>query len=119
MARLETHVKKARVFQKGADEATSPEMQVEAWFLGAYHLIEACAAKHRIHIQKHQRVPDELKRNPKVLGGKTAQVSEAFQYLDREARAKFVYGGSGTEADLRHVRAAFETIRSCCEEVLR
>jgi len=119
MARLETHLEKAKVFQKGADEATSPEMQVEAWFLGAYHLIEACAARHRIHIQKHQRVPDELKRNPAIFGGKTAPISEAFQYLDREARAKFVYGGSGTEADLRLTRVAFETIRSCCEEVLR
>ncbi|MFA5896979.1 MAG: hypothetical protein WC985_08785 [Thermoplasmata archaeon] len=118
MARLETHLEKARRFQEGAAQAPSPEIQVEAWFLGAYHLIEACAAKHRIHIQKHQRVPAELKRNPVIFGGRTDDVSEAFQYLDHEARAKFVYGGSGTEADLKRVQAAFEAIRSICEEVL-
>ncbi len=118
MARLETHLQKARKFQHGAEEATSSEMQVEAWFLAAYHLIEACAAKHRVHIQKHQRVPEELKRNPGIFGERTAEVSEAYQYLDGEARAKFVYGASGTDADLDRARSSFETVRRRCEEAL-
>lgn len=118
MSRLETHLDKARKFQEGAERATSPEVQVESWFLAAYHLIEACAAKHRVHIQKHQRVPEELKRNPGIFGNRTAEISEAFQYLDGEARAKFVYGASGTDEELARTRASFETIRRRCEEVL-
>jgi len=103
---------------QGAATSTSPEMQVEAWFLSAYHWIEACAATHRLHIQKHHRVPLELERNRSIFGDKTARVAEAFQYLDNEARAKFVYGASGTPADLERARRAFDTIRSACEEVL-
>lgn len=118
MSRLETHLDKARKFQEGAERATSPEVQVESWFLAAYHLIEACAAKHRVHIQKHQRVPEELKRNPGIFGNRTAEISEAFQYLDGEARAKFVYGASGTDEELGRTRASFETIRRRREEVL-
>ena len=118
MSRLEVHLAKARTFQSGAEQATSPEVQVEAWFLAAYHLIEACAAKRRIHIQKHQRVPAELKRNPEILGPKTRAVADAFEDLGGEARAKFVYGASGSEEDLEHARASFETVRRACEEVL-
>ena len=101
MSRLETHLDKARKFREGAERATSPEVQVESWFLAAYHLIEACAAKHRVHIQKHQRVPEELRRTLEIFGDKTAEVSEAYQYLDGEARAKFVYGASGTSQALK------------------
>ena len=119
MSRLETHLVKARKFQEGADRATSPEMKVEAWFLAAYHFIEACAAKHRIHIQKHQRVPEELKHSRQIFGEKTMLVSDAYEYLDGEARAKFVYGDSGTDEDLERARTSFETVRRVCEEALR
>lgn len=91
---------------------------VETWFLSAYHFIEACAAKQRVHIQKHQRVPDELERNPAILGPKSSGVAKAFRYLDHHARAKFVYGDTGTKADLLKARRNFETIESACMEVL-
>ena len=94
-------------------------MKVEAWFLSAYHFIEACAAKHRLHIQKHQRVASELKRTPVIFGDRTARIVEAFSYLDNEARAKFVYAASGTEADLARARECFEAVLSICEEALR
>lgn len=118
MAHVKTHREKARRCAEDAARASSSEMRVEGWFLSAYHFIEACAAKHRLHIQKHQRVPTELRRNPGIFGTRTAEVLEAFQYLDAEARAKFVYGGSGTEADLEKAQVSFETIRSICEEAL-
>ena len=119
MSRFETHLAKARKFQEGADRATSPEVQVVAWFLAAYHLIEACAAKHRIHIQKHQRVPEELRLNPGIFVERTKEVSRAYQYLDGETRAKFVYGASGTDEELELARSSFETVRRLCEEALR
>jgi len=63
-------------------------------------------------------VPDELQRNPAIVGPNTSIVADAFRYLDHNARAKFVYGNSGTRADLAKARKSFETIESCCREVL-
>jgi len=63
-------------------------------------------------------VPDELQRNPAIVGPHTSIVADAFRYLDHNARAKFVSGNSGTRADLAKARKSFETIESCCREVL-
>src|SRR2546425_4182788 len=82
MSSLETHRRKADEFRDGASGVKEPGLLVEAWFLSAYHLIEACAAKKRVHIQKHQRVPDELRRNPTILGPHTSIVADACRYLD-------------------------------------
>lgn len=119
MSRLETHLEKYREFKAAAEASEFPAAKVEMWFLSAYHLIEACAAKERVHILKHQKVPGELRRSPAVLGAATKAVAEAFQYLDHDARVKFVYGSSGSAADLAKARKSFETIESRCLEVLR
>src|SRR5438093_13019682 len=100
MSSLETHRRKADEFRDGASGVKEPGLLVEAWFLSAYHLIEACAAKKRLHIQKHQRVPDELLRNPAILGPRPSTVVDAFRYLDRHARANFVDGNARPQADL-------------------
>lgn len=118
MSSLETHLRQARAFREGASKVDEPGLLVEAWFLSAYHFIEACAAKQRVHIQKHQRVPDELQRNPAILGPRTPIVVDAFRFLDHHARAKFVYGNSGTRSDLAKARTSFETIESICQEAL-
>src|SRR6266704_833939 len=49
MSSLETHLRKAEEFRAGASVINEPGLLVEAWFLSAYHLIEACAAKKRVH----------------------------------------------------------------------
>src|SRR5207247_10365301 len=112
MSSLETHLRKAETFREGASRVNEPGLLVEAWFLSAYHLIEACAAKKRVHIQKHQRVPDELLRNPAILGPRSSTVVDAFRYLDDNARAKFVYGNTRPEADLAQARKTFAPIYS-------
>jgi hypothetical protein len=118
MTRLENHLHKYREFKRAAEASDSDAVRVETWFLAAYHLIEACAAKHRVHIQKHQRVPEELLHNPSILGGRTKEVVDAFRFLDFEARAKFVYGTTGSRSDLARARGSFETIEAACREVL-
>jgi len=118
MSRLETHLKKYREFKAAAEAVDFEAAKVEMWFLSAYHLIEACAAKQRMHILKHQRVAQELRRWPAVPGPGTSAVATAFEYLDRDARAKFVYGASGATADLARAQKSFETIESRCLEVL-
>jgi hypothetical protein len=116
---MEVHLERARAYLEDAERARDPGSQIELWFLGAYHFVEACAAKHRLHIQKHQRVSEELKNNPSVFREQTSRVVEAFQYLDYNARAKFVYGVSGTKADFERARECVATIQSICEDVLR
>src|SRR5438552_18583217 len=85
MSSLETHLRKAETFREGASRVNEPGLLVEVWFLSAYHLIEACAAKKRVHIQKHQRVPDALQRNSTILGPHTSTAADAFRYLDHNA----------------------------------
>ncbi len=118
MSRLDTHLRKYREFKAAAEDVDSEAAKVEMWFLSAYHLIEACAARQRVHILKHQKVARELRRSPAILGPATTAVATAFEYLDRDARAKFVYGASGATADLAKTRQCFETIESRCLEVL-
>src|SRR2546427_13037422 len=110
MSSLETHRRKADEFRDGASGVKEPGLLVEAWFLSAYHLIEACAAKKRVHIQKHQRVPDELQRNPTILGPHTSTAAAAFRYLDHKARAKLVYGNARPRAQLAKVRVSLVDI---------
>jgi len=48
------HMKLYETFKKDAENANnSKQSRVEIYFLSIFHLIEACAAKHNIHINKH------------------------------------------------------------------
>lgn len=90
MSKLEVHLERARAYREDSQRAKDAGSQVELWFLSAYHFIEACAAKHRVHIQQDQRVPAELKKDHTIFEEQTSEVIEAFQYLDYDARAKFL-----------------------------
>jgi len=119
MSRFEVHIERARAYSEDAARAKDAGSQVELWFLSAYHFIEACAARHRMHIQQHRKVSAELKRNLSVFGNRTAEVIEAFRYLDYDARSKFVYGAAGTKADFKRAREYFESIVAICEDLLK
>ena len=109
-----------KAFKETADlpRATLPS-RVELLFLAAYHLIDACAAKRGQHINKHQNVRAELEKNPIILGERTQRVWRAFNDLQGDFRAKFVYGGRWTEKDLVAAVRSFETIERLCLEGLR
>jgi len=100
-------------------EENSDELRVEALFLAAYHLIEACAAKVGIHISKHQKVRDELEANVRIFGEETAKVWSAFQELENRVRPGFVYGASQSKAGFRKAVQLFESIETLCKEVLK
>lgn len=119
MSKLAAHLERAQAYREDAQRAKDMGSQIELWFLSAYHFIEACAAKHRFHIQQHQRVPAELKRDPTIFGERTSEVIEAFRYLDYDARAKFVYGASGTKADFERARKYFDVVVEICEARLK
>jgi len=119
MTKLEVHLDRARAYREDSQRSKDPGSQVELWFLSGYHYIEACAAKHRLHIQQHRKVPAELKRDRSIFRERTTEIIEAFRYLDYEARAKFVYGAMGAKADLQRARECFDTIVVICEALLK
>lgn len=119
MSELSTHLRRAEEFAATARSSEFIAPRVEMWFQSAYQWIEACAAKARVHIMKHQRVPDELLRNPTILGEASEEVAKAFRYLDNVARSKFVYGSSGTRKDLDEAQRCFEVIEERCRARLK
>jgi len=120
MTTLDRHLAQYRAFKETADlPGASPQGRVELLFLAAYHLIDACAAKGGQHINKHQNVRRELERNPIILGERTGRVWRAFNDLQGDSRAKFVYGGRWTERDLAEAVRSFETVERLCLEALR
>lgn len=73
------HLAQYEDFKKGSElKANPPQLRVEAALLATYHLIEACAATHNVHINKHQRVRQDLERNPVIFGDRAEEVWIAF-----------------------------------------
>lgn len=100
-------------------EEISHGLRVEALFLGAYHLIEACAAQSSVHIGKHQQVRRALEANPRILGAETEAVWRAFQNLETRVRPKFVYGSGGGPAEFQEARDLFDAIERICRRMLQ
>lgn len=106
-------------FKRGATlEANAPQVRVEALFLAVFHLIDACAARVNVHINKHRRVRHELERNPEILGDRTEEVWMAFQDLETRIRPKFVYGRSWGPEDLESAFEKAAIIEDACKEAL-
>ncbi len=119
MSQQHEHLRHYETFRADAcREDNSQEIRVEAFFLSAYHLIEACAAKYGIHINKHQRVREELDANWGIFGENTVKVWTAFQDLENRVRPGFVYGSSHSKAGFRQAMQLFESIESICKGVL-
>lgn len=95
----------------------SDELRVEAFFLAALHLIDTYAARHNVHIGKHQNVRKELEANDRIFGPKTADVWKAFQELETRIRPKFVYGSRWTAKDFERAKNLFESIEALCQGV--
>ncbi len=120
MATFELHMAQYKAFKDTANlPGATPQGRVELLFLAAYHLIDACAAKKRQHINKHQNVRRELEKNPVILGTRANRVWRAFNDLQGDFRSKFVYGGRWTEKDLSDAVRSFETVERLCLDVLQ
>jgi len=113
------HLAQYKDFKKGAElEANPVQVRVESWFLATFHLIDACAARKNVHINKHQRVRHELTANPSIFGKHTEAVWMAFQDIEARLRPKFVYGKNWQKADFQAVLKRAGQIQSVCLEVL-
>ena len=119
MAQATAHLDRYRKFRADAyREENSPELRVEAFFLAAFHYIEACAARENVHINKHQGVRRELEVNHRIFGAHAPEVWKAFQELERRVRPKFVYGVRWTAKDFARAQTLFENLEARCREVL-
>ena len=117
--KADAHLRKYRTFKADAQRAeVSNAIRMEALFLAAYHLIDACAARRRAHIDKHQRVRAELEADPDILGAATKDVVAAFRVLERDLRPKFLYGDSATDGDFALALGTFAQLERSCLEVL-
>jgi hypothetical protein len=68
---MQTHKEMYNKFKRDAENrGLFDATRAEAYFLAAYHLVEACAAKSRVHIHKHQLVRKRLEENELYLGRK-------------------------------------------------
>src|SRR5438132_11370142 len=89
------HLAQHEDFKKGAElHANPPQLRVESIVLAVFHLIDACAATHNVHINKHQRVGYELERNPAVLGKRTEESWRNLQDVEARLRPQLVYGNN-------------------------
>jgi len=110
------------LYQKFKQDATNKQnfegTRVEAYFLSVYHLIETCAAKERVHINKHQHVRTMLTNNTFIFNENTEKVWTNFQQIENQLRPKFTYGFSWTEDDMKTVESCYQTIEKICLEKL-
>jgi hypothetical protein len=117
MARRETHIEKYRMFKGDAEnEDVSPPSRVEAYFSAAFHLIEACAAGHNVHIQKHKSLRRVLEDNPGLFGEDTESIWKCFQKIENQIRPGQMYGGKIDGEALRRAKELFEEIERICLE---
>ena len=96
MSKFENHKKSYLTYKEDAEkEILSIPSRVELYFLSIYHLIEACAAKFHIHINKHQKVRYFLENNLNIYGKNTETVWRLFQDIENKIRPKFAMDSVG------------------------
>jgi len=119
MGSKDNHFKLYEKFKNDAENINNFEgTRVEAYFLSAYHLIEACAAQERVHINKHQHVRSMLTKNEFIFENNTNEIWTNFQKIENQLRPKFSYGFSWTEIDMKNVKICYKTIEKICLEKL-
>ena len=119
MSSFENHLKLHEKFRQDAENAGNYEgTRVEAYFLSAYHLIEACAAKERVHINKHHKVRETLENNSHIFREHTETVWRNFQLIENQKRPKFAYSMAWTSEDMGDVEEAYQKIVEAGHKVL-
>jgi hypothetical protein len=119
MSSFEIHYELYENFRRDAKNDTLfAGTRADAYFLSAFHLIDACAARQRQHINNHQKVRHFLERNPAILQDATESAWRSFQRLENQLRPRFVYGASWVPEDLEEMDQVFTHIETLCQEVL-
>ena len=111
MSTLATHKK---LYLKFKEDAQKHDLyvgtRVEAYFLSVFHLIEACAAIERVHVNKHQRVRSVLEKEDHIFGNSTERVWKSFQRIENQLRPKFAYSMNWKAEDLKEIETIYNKI---------
>ncbi len=119
MGTFENHRKLYENFKKDAEKEDNFEVsRVELFFLSIFHLIEACAALKRIHIDKHQRLRKILDENDTIFKDQTDRVWRWFQEIENRFRPKFTYGSSWSTADFLKIKELYSKLESICLKII-
>ena len=119
MSAFTTHIEKYKMFKKDAEnETVSHPTRIEAYFAASFQLIEACTAKHNLHMNKHQLARPFLEQEEHIFGKLTEKVWRAFQTIENQIRPGQEYGGKINGPALRRAEEKFEEIKEVCREVL-
>lgn len=120
MSTFHTH---KRVYLKFKEDALKKELyagtRVEAYFLSIFHLIEACAALMRVHINKHQKVRQVLEKEDQIFGKDTERIWKSFQRIENQLRPKFAYSIGWQKQDLNEVELEYARIERIALEKLK
>jgi hypothetical protein len=115
MGSKDIHFKLYKKFKNDAENLDNFEgTRVEAYFLSAYHLIESCAAKERVHINKHQYVRSILTQNTFIFQEDTKTIWTNFQKIENQLRPKFAYGFTWNDEDMKTVEKCYSIIEKLC-----
>lgn len=113
-------MKKYAMFLRDAENKdNSHPTRIEAYFESVFHLIEAVAARDRIHVNKHQSLRNVLEENDVLFGGETENVWKAFQEIENQIRPGQIYGGSINGKALERAKKLFEEIKVVCAGKLK
>lgn len=116
MASSKVHLSKYIAFKRDAlDEANSHPTRIDALFEAAFHLIEFCASRFDIHINKHQNVRAVLEENGDIFAEDTRTVWQAFQDIENKIRPGQAYGGKIDGEEYGHAKKLFDRIESACK----
>lgn len=119
MSSLEIHVKKYKMFLKDAEnEENSEPTRIEACFEAMFHLIEAVAATHRAHINKHQLTRKLLESNKEIFKNDTEKVWHAFQEIENQIMPGQAYGGAINGDALKRTKELAIFIQNICKNFL-
>lgn len=118
MSSLEIHMQKYSLFLRDAgNKENSSPTKIEAYFEAMFHLIEAIAAKNRIHINKHQLARSALEES-KIFKEDTEKVWRAFQEIENQIRPGQAYGGAINGEALRRTEKLVAVIEDACKKFL-
>ena len=118
MATYEKHIEKYELFKKDAEnETVSHPTRITSYFEAAFHVLEAVAAKHELHINKHQKVRSVLEQK-KIFEGDTEIVWRNFQLLENQIRPGQAYGGKINGEELARAKEVFDIIEKICKDAL-
>ena len=120
MSRYQNHKEKYLKFKKDAENKDLfIPTRIEAYFNSMFHLIDAIAALHNVHIDVHKNLRRVLENNPDIFGGQTRTVWINFTKLERDIRPGQIYGSPINGEKIKEAQEVVSKIEEICLKDLK